>query len=160
MECDWRVVATFHDFARIVVTTMPINAPGESGPRERLAERECLRSGYDGYTTSNIDRTGIEGMRFTDHHAQLSCTAGRAAFITGQYPIRSGMTTVGMLDDGLGLQSASAGLEARPSTLRSRAAVQAGRGEKHEAEDAPPMPSDQRPPETATIAIDRRLRAW
>ncbi|WCR06496.1 sulfatase-like hydrolase/transferase [Paracoccus fistulariae] len=51
--------------------------------------------GTMGYTTPNIDRIAEEGIRFTDHYAQPSCTAGRAAFITGQYPIRSGMTTVG-----------------------------------------------------------------
>ena len=45
--------------------------------------------GTMGYTTPNIDRIGKEGVRFTDHYAQPSCTAGRAAFITGQYPIRS-----------------------------------------------------------------------
>jgi hypothetical protein len=51
--------------------------------------------GTMGYTTPNIDRIADEGVMFTDHYAQPSCTAGRAAFITGQYPIRSGMTTVG-----------------------------------------------------------------
>jgi arylsulfatase len=45
--------------------------------------------GTMGYTTPNIDRIGMEGIRFTDQYAQNSCTAGRAAFITGQYPIRS-----------------------------------------------------------------------
>jgi len=63
--------------------------------------------GTMGYTTPNIDRIGLEGIRFTDHYAQASCTAGRAAFITGQYPIRSGMTTVGQPGDPLGLQPAS-----------------------------------------------------
>ncbi|WP_215225120.1 arylsulfatase [Echinicola shivajiensis] len=63
--------------------------------------------GTMGYTTPNIDRIGKEGIRFTDHYAQPSCTAGRAAFITGQYPIRSGMTTVGQPGDVLGLQAAS-----------------------------------------------------
>ncbi|MBB4842570.1 arylsulfatase [Paucibacter oligotrophus] len=66
--------------------------------------------GTMGYTTPNIDRIGKEGARFTDHYAQPSCTAGRAAFITGQYPIRSGMTTVGMPGDKLGLQAASPSL--------------------------------------------------
>ena len=51
--------------------------------------------GTMGYRTPNIDRIAKEGVLFTDHYAQPSCTAGRAAFITGQYPIRSGMTTVG-----------------------------------------------------------------
>jgi arylsulfatase len=63
--------------------------------------------GTMGYRTRHIDRIGAEGVRFTDHYAQPSCTAGRAAFITGQYPIRSGLTTVGMPGDKLGLQAAS-----------------------------------------------------
>jgi len=66
--------------------------------------------GTMGYTTPNIDRIGMEGVRFTDHYAQPSCTAGRAAFITGQYPIRSGMTTVGQPGDTLGLQAGSPSL--------------------------------------------------
>ena len=66
--------------------------------------------GTMGYTTPNIDSIGAEGIRFTDHYAQPSCTAGRAAFITGQYPIRSGMTTVGQPGDALGLQAASPSL--------------------------------------------------
>ncbi|NRB70780.1 MAG: sulfatase-like hydrolase/transferase, partial [Xanthomonadales bacterium] len=63
--------------------------------------------GTMGYTTPNIDQIGNEGIRFTDHYAQPSCTAGRAAFMTGQYPIRSGMTTVGQPGDLLGWQPAS-----------------------------------------------------
>ncbi len=63
--------------------------------------------GTMGYTTPNIDRIGREGVQFVDHYAQPSCTAGRASFITGQYPIRSGMTTVGMPGDKLGLKAAS-----------------------------------------------------
>lgn len=63
--------------------------------------------GTMGYRTPNIDRIGNEGIIFTEHYAQPSCTAGRAAFITGQYPIRSGMTTVGQPGDSRGLQAAS-----------------------------------------------------
>jgi len=63
-----------------------------------------------GYRTPNIDRIANEGAMFTDHYAQPSCTAGRAAFITGQYPIRSGMTTVGQPGDALGLQKESPSL--------------------------------------------------
>ena len=66
--------------------------------------------GTMGYTTPNIDRIANEGIRFTDHYAQPSCTAGRAAFITGQYPIRSGMTTVGQPGSPLGLQQESPSL--------------------------------------------------
>lgn len=66
--------------------------------------------GTMGYTTPNIDSIGKQGIRFTDHYAQPSSTAGRAAFITGQYPIRSGMTTVGQPGDALGLQAKSPSL--------------------------------------------------
>lgn len=52
--------------------------------------------GMMGGTTPNIDRIANEGMLFMDHYAQPSCTAGRAAFITGQYPIRVGLATVGL----------------------------------------------------------------
>ena len=52
--------------------------------------------GMMGYMTPNIDRIAKEGVAFTDYYAQQSCTAGRAAFIGGSVPVRSGMTKVGM----------------------------------------------------------------
>ena len=52
--------------------------------------------GMMGYKTPNIDRIAREGVAFTDYYAQQSCTAGRAAFISGSAPVRSGMTKVGM----------------------------------------------------------------
>ena len=52
--------------------------------------------GMMGYLTPNIDRIANEGAIFTDWYAQQSCTAGRAAFITGQSPIRTGLTKVGL----------------------------------------------------------------
>lgn len=52
--------------------------------------------GLLGYMTPNIDRVAQEGLAFTDYYAQQSCTAGRAAFIGGSVPVRSGMTKVGM----------------------------------------------------------------
>jgi arylsulfatase len=52
--------------------------------------------GMMGYRTPNIDRIGREGAVFTDWYGQQSCTAGRAAFITGQSPIRTGLTKVGL----------------------------------------------------------------
>ena len=57
-----------------------------------------------GYRTPNIDRIGHEGVAFTDYYGQQSCTAGRAAFITGQNPIRTGLTKVGMPGANLGLR--------------------------------------------------------
>jgi arylsulfatase A-like enzyme len=61
--------------------------------------------GQMGYQTPNIDRIGHEGAVFTDYYAQQSCTAGRACFITGQNPIRTGLTKVGMPGADIGLQA-------------------------------------------------------
>jgi len=52
--------------------------------------------GIMGYQTPNIDRIAREGALFTDAYAQNSCTAGRAAFILGQHPFRTGLLTIGM----------------------------------------------------------------
>jgi len=61
--------------------------------------------GQMGYRTPNIDRIGNEGMTFTDYYGQQSCTAGRAAFITGQNPIRTGLTKVGMPGADVGIRA-------------------------------------------------------
>jgi len=53
--------------------------------------------------TPNIDRIAREGMRFTDYYAEASCTAGRANFITGELPIRTGLTTVGQAGADVGI---------------------------------------------------------
>ena len=60
--------------------------------------------GIMGYRTPNIDRICKEGTMFTDWYGQQSCTAGRAAFITGQSPIRTGLTKVGLPGADLGLR--------------------------------------------------------
>ncbi len=54
-------------------------------------------------TTPNLDKIAKEGMLFTDYYAEASCTAGRANFITGELPIRTGMTTVGQAGAPTGL---------------------------------------------------------
>jgi len=56
----------------------------------------AYNQGMMGYKTPNIDRIAKEGALFTDWYGQQSCTAGRAAFITGQSPIRTGLTKVGL----------------------------------------------------------------
>ena len=53
--------------------------------------------------TPNLDRLAAEGMRFTDYYAEASCTAGRANFITGELPIRTGLTTVGQAGADVGI---------------------------------------------------------
>jgi arylsulfatase A-like enzyme len=60
--------------------------------------------------TPNLDKLAKEGMLFTDYYAEASCTAGRANFITGELPIRTGMTTVGQA-------GASVGIPAEAATL-------------------------------------------
>lgn len=52
--------------------------------------------GMMGYRTPNIDRIAKEGLSFTDYYGQQSCTAGRAAFINGSVPVRTGMTKAGI----------------------------------------------------------------
>ncbi|CAN7457982.1 arylsulfatase [Phenylobacterium sp. LjRoot219] len=60
--------------------------------------------GAMGYRTPNIDRIAEEGAMCTDYYAQQSCTAGRASFICGQNPVRTGLTKVGMPGATVGLQ--------------------------------------------------------
>jgi arylsulfatase A-like enzyme len=55
----------------------------------------CYSSGLMGYETPNIDRIAKEGIRFLHYYGEQSCTAGRAAFLTGQHGIRTGLTKVG-----------------------------------------------------------------
>ncbi|UVM53416.1 arylsulfatase [Pseudomonas sp. B21-012] len=61
--------------------------------------------GVVGYETPNIDRIAKEGMIFTDYYAENSCTAGRSSFITGQSPLRTGLSKVGMPGVAVGLQA-------------------------------------------------------
>ena len=56
--------------------------------------------------TPNLDKLAAEGMLFTDYYAEASCTAGRANFITGELPIRTGMTTVGQAGAPTGIPGA------------------------------------------------------
>src|SRR5687767_2923186 len=70
-----------------------------------ISNLSCYSDGLMGYRTPNIDRIAAEGARFTDYYGEQSCTAGRAAFICGQNPIRTGLTKVGMPGATVGLQA-------------------------------------------------------
>ena len=61
--------------------------------------------GLVGYQTPNIDRIANEGVLFTDYYGEQSCTAGRSAFITGQSPLRTGLTKVGLPGSAIGLSA-------------------------------------------------------
>jgi arylsulfatase A-like enzyme len=71
-----------------------------------ITNLSCYSDGLMGYRTPNIDRIAHEGMRFTDSYGEQSCTAGRAAFITGQSVYRTGLSKVGMPAAQVGLQAA------------------------------------------------------
>lgn len=60
--------------------------------------------GMMGYKTPNIDRLANEGAKFTDNFEEQSCTAGRAAFITGQMRVKAGLTKVGIPGAAVGIQ--------------------------------------------------------
>ena len=61
-----------------------------------ITDISAYSHGLMGHTTTNIDKLAKEGLAFTDYYGEQSCTAGRAAFITGQSPFRVGLTKVGM----------------------------------------------------------------
>ena len=63
----------------------------------------CYHQGIMSGRTPNLDKLAASGMRFTDYYAEASCTAGSANFITGELPLRTGMTTVGQAGADVGL---------------------------------------------------------
>jgi len=70
-----------------------------------ITNLSCYSRGLMGYQTPNIDRLANEGMMFTDSYGEQSCTAGRAAFITGQSVFRTGLSKVGVPGAPVGLQA-------------------------------------------------------
>jgi arylsulfatase len=84
--------------------------------------------GMMGYRTPNIDRIANEGAKFTDYYGQQSCTAGRSAFITGQSPIRTGLTKVGIPGADLGIRSEDVTLA---SLLKEQGYVTGQYGKNH-----------------------------
>jgi arylsulfatase len=68
----------------------------------------CYHQGIMSGRTPNLDRVAKEGMRFTDYYAEASCTAGRASFITGEIPLRTGLTTVGQAGADVGMPAQAA----------------------------------------------------
>ena len=64
--------------------------------------------------TPNLDKLASEGMMFTDYYAEASCTAGRASFITGEIPLRTGLTTVGQAGADVGMPAQGRDHRRRP----------------------------------------------
>ncbi|BDG74021.1 arylsulfatase [Roseomonas fluvialis] len=78
--------------------------------------------------TPNLDRLAAEGMLFTDYYAEASCTAGRANFVTGQLPIRTGLTTVGQAGSPLGIPAEAVTIA---TTLRAQGYATGQFGKNH-----------------------------
>jgi arylsulfatase A-like enzyme len=102
------------DAVRLAQIQQPAVAPASGGKPNILVimtddvgvwNVSAYHRGMMGGRTPNIDRIAHEGALFTDHYGQQSCTAGRAAFITGQQPFRTGLLKVGLPGSPLGLQS-------------------------------------------------------
>jgi arylsulfatase A-like enzyme len=109
-------VAVASGGARVAAQTQPA-APAQSGAANRppnilvifgddigIPQISAYTMGLMGYRTPNIDRIAKEGAIFTDSYGQQSCTAGRASFILGQEPFRTGLLTIGMPGDPHGIQ--------------------------------------------------------
>jgi len=97
--------------AIVAVCSLPIFAHAQQKPNIVFimgddidwANIRVYNQGIMAGRTPNLDRMAAEGMRFTDYYAEASCTAGRANFITGEIPIRTGLTTVGQAGSPLGM---------------------------------------------------------
>ena len=98
--------------AAVVALAMAIPASAQDKPNVLViwgddigwSNVSAYNHGIMGYQTPNIDRIADEGAMFTDWYAQQSCTAGRAAFILGQHPFRTGLLTIGMPGSDQGIQ--------------------------------------------------------
>jgi arylsulfatase A-like enzyme len=93
------------------VSSLPASAQGQQRPNIIFimgddigwANVGVYNQGIMAGRTPNLDQLASEGMRFTDYYAEASCTAGRANFITGELPIRTGLTTVGQAGSPIGI---------------------------------------------------------
>jgi arylsulfatase A-like enzyme len=111
-------------FALVVAATATITPASAQQPKPNILvimgddigywNLSVYNRGQMGYRTPNIDRIANEGAIFTDYYGQQSCTAGRAAFITGQSPFRTGLLKVG-------LPGAKEGLSDKDPTMTAQA---------------------------------------
>jgi arylsulfatase A-like enzyme len=98
-------------FATVMVAGMPALAQQQQKPNILVIMGDdvgwfnigAYHQGIMSGKTPNLDKLAAQGMRFTDYYAEASCTAGRANFITGELPIRTGLTTVGQAGADVGM---------------------------------------------------------
>ena len=106
-----RLLGVFFLFAGVLLATAPASAQQAKQPNIIFIMGDDIgwsnigayNQGIMSGRTPNLDRLASEGIRFTDYYAEASCTAGRANFITGEIPIRTGMTTVGQAGATIGM---------------------------------------------------------
>src|SRR5882672_10264269 len=97
----------------LLADVMAAGAPASAGQRPNIVvimgddigmwNLGAYHRGLMAGRTPNLDKLAAEGMMFTDYYAEASCTAGRANFITGELPIRTGLTTVGQAGSPIGM---------------------------------------------------------
>ncbi len=95
--------------------------------------------GMMGYQTPNIDRIAKQGISFTDYYGQQSCTAGRAAFIAGNVPVRTGMTKVGLPNAEEGWQETDATMAA---VMKEQGYVTGQFGKNHQGDRDEHLPTN------------------
>jgi arylsulfatase A-like enzyme len=95
--------------------------------------------GMMGYQTPNIDRIAAEGLSFTDYYGQQSCTAGRAAFIGGNVPVRTGMTKVGLPGAEVGWQASDVTMA---TVLKSQGYATGQFGKNHQGDRDEHLPTN------------------
>ncbi|MBH3430331.1 arylsulfatase [Pseudomonas alkylphenolica] len=109
-----RITQWLPDLALIAASVMAISASAAAAEKPNIlvifgddigqTNISAYSHGVVGYKTPSIDRIANEGMLFTDYYAENSCTAGRSSFITGQSPLRTGLTKVGVPGAPIGIQ--------------------------------------------------------
>jgi len=129
--------------ALILAATMVTSAPAAAQQRQQQRPPNILvimgddvgwfnigayHQGIMSVKTPNLDRLASQGMRFTDYYAEASCTAGRANFITGELPIRTGLTTVGQAGSDVGIPAEAVTLA---TTLKAQGYATGQFGKNH-----------------------------
>ena len=108
-KLKWKILGCLIVCSILTMATSAISAPkpnilviwGDDVGQQNIS---AYHRGMMGGRTPNIDRIADEGAIFTDSYAQQSCTAGRASFILGQHPFRTGLLTIGMPGAKQGIQ--------------------------------------------------------
>jgi arylsulfatase len=116
MSFDRYWLGLLAQFAAAIVVSTPVAAQQTQRPNIVFiiddigwANIGAYHRGLMASRTPNLDQLASQGMMFTDYYAEASCTAGRANFITGEIPFRTGLTTVGQAGSPQGMPDERSG---------------------------------------------------